>query len=656
MEYGAPCSNTDELTSTSADSSTTPSDSVQSEIQARLSKSKQQQFTVGRASGRRLKPKPKDETLNYRFYGSMPLFARSCLESPTAPSGDDGEDTNGIVQPTTESDCQDLDSTEADQVHEQLISDQPSFIDRKTAHKCTRLPSPNIFPRVWLRREVSSRRTSVHNSSVPIVVPPEPSWVKDDGKIKLIFPRCLSAAIYEAELGVKLNLSKPDRSGWQNFRIAGLPSNEGKDTTGGFDFVIKPKIDTSMLPEIQYGTTRLLDTRTLGSRELVARFRLHEPLVMRIRPKKVIHHIENWNAAVTLYTFPSWSTNEGTQMEHHASLTLDLPDTDFFAEKVKFSMIVKYGPRKGSSHCLEQQDGSNCPPNDMIRLNSSHGPHNCEAEITVTRSIERLKDPVQLFFTLSYPCRDYVTTCLPKFRPKLGKVLLESIMLLKDSPPLFLEHLGKGHFSTWRTTESCDGDKTYMCLNRLEVSPLFPEGLKDDAMVRIRKLSPVHYEALEALDDPLLQVHPSDVVKELDIRIEEIFGSELECRMSLEVQVGSSSRLLTIDDSDWNPSFFLIDGKLATEKAGEWRENEEGHKTLFKSSTMDSGPTIKLEMRWKEMVTSDEFKGEVEAKTKVEYKIPRILDKFILGGTLQCRVDEGTYSPRKRKFCIQILY
>ena len=581
--------------------------------------------------------------LNYKYYGSIPLFARSCLDFPTMSSSDDGEDTNDVAQPTTDSGCQ-------DSVHEQPMSDRSSFIDRKIAHESTRLPSPNIFPRAWLRREVSSRKTSVRNLSVPMDIPPEPSWVKEGGKIQMMFPHDLTAGIYEAELGVKLNLPKPDRRGWQNFRIAGLPSNKGKDTTGGFGLVIQPKIDPSTLSEIQYDTSCLLDARTLGSRELIARFRLLEPLLLRIRPKKLVHHIDKWDTAVTLYAFPRWSTNDGTQMKHHASLTFDLLDTDFFAEKVKFSMIVTYGPGKDSNHCIEQQEDSNRSPDDIVTLGSSHGPHNREVEITITRSIERLKNPLQLLFTLSYADKDYVTTCLPKFRPKLGKVLLESIMLLKDSPPLFLDNLAKGHFSTWRTIESCNGGKTYMCLDRLEVSPLFPEGLKDDAMVKIRKLSPVHYEALEALDDPLLQVHASGLVKELDIRIERIFAGELECRMSLEVQVGSSSRLLTIDDDGWNPSFFTIDGEIATEKAGEWRENEEGYKTLFKSSTMEPGQTIKLEMHWKELVIPDDFKEQGEKETKVEYKIPRILDKVILGGMLQCRVDEGTYNLKSTDF------
>ena len=629
----------------STESSKTPLQSSGSGNLRRLSRLAQRQSTVGRASGRRLKSNAKDEMLNHKYYGSIPLFARSCLDFSTTSLSSDGEDLSNVAQCTADPGRQKRDPFKEDLVHENMIFDCPSYIDRNIALSRTRLPSPDIFPRAWIRMKESRKGTSVRNSSIPITAPSEPLWANNDGKVQLMFPQGATAGIYEVELGLKLNLSKPDSSGWQIFKLAGLPSNAGKDTTGGFELVVEPKVDLSTLPEIQYDTSRLLDARALGLEELLARFRLLEPLMLRIRQKELIHIIDSWNSTVTLHTLPEWSENGGTKMKHRANLTFELPDFNLYAEKIQFSMIVKYGPREGSSHFLGLEGGPISLPNGTNWLDSSHGPRDSEAEITITRSAKNLADPVELLFTLNYSDKDYITTCLPKFRPKLGKVLMERIVLLKTSPPLFVDHLTRGHLNTWRIIESCHGEKRWMLLDRLEVSPLFPEGLKDAAMVRIRKLSPVHYEALESSVDPLSPVHASNVIKELEIRIEKVFEGELECHISLEVQVGSSSRLLTVDDHDWIPSFFIIDGKLATEKAGEWRENEEGYKTLFKSSTMDTGQMIKLEMHWKELVISDEFKDEEEERIKVGYKIPRIVDKGILGGTLQCRIDGGTYNP-----------
>lgn len=614
--------------------------SLESGTSGKMSKLKQQRYTVGRASGRKVKPRAKDEILNRKYYGSVPLFARSCLSFPSSSLGHGTQESNDMLRCIEDPSFEDPNSAESTLALEKVIPGCPSYIYSTSVYHSTKLPSPNIFPRVWLREE-SRKLTSLRNPIPRTIVATEPSWTNDDGKLYLVFGGDLSTGIYQVELEANLSLSKPDRSGWQSLKLSGLPSNEGKETTGGFELIVAPKLDTLELPELQFDTRHLLDARTLGSKELIARFRLLDPPLLYLRSKERIREIDNWNTAVTLYTVPTWSTNEGTQMKHHASLTFDVPYRDLFAEKVKFSIIVKYGPIKGHVHTLETDECSVSLANGDGMVSYS-GPHASEAEITIIRSVQNLQNPLDLYFALDYPDKEYLTISLPTFRPKTGNVLSECMMLLKASPPLFLDLLARGHFSTWKMTEDYKGEDTWMSLHRIDISPLFPHGLKDDAMVRLRKLCPVHYVALEASDNPLLSEHPSNVIKELDIRLEKVFGEELECRMSLEIQVGSSCRLLTVDDHDWTPSFFVIDGRLATERSGEWRENEDGYKTLFKSSTTTAGQVIRLEMHWKELVISDEFKGESVDKAKIEYKIPRILGKVILGGTLFCRIDEGT--------------
>ncbi len=636
-------SDTDKLESKSMDSLNGPLHGLKSETLEKIPKSKQQRYTVGRASGRKFKPKAKDEILNSRYYASVPLFARSCLSFPSTSLHDGAQELKDGLPCIEDSDVKDPNPTESISVLGQLVPDPPSYIDGMFLHHATRLPSPSVFPRVWLRRDNSPSINILRNPTLPATVSTEPYWAKDDGMIYLAFPHEVTAGIYQVELEANLKLSRPYRCGWQSFKVSGLPSNEGKENTGGFELIVKPKLDGSGFPELEFDTGHLLDARTLGSRELIARFRLLDPLLLYLRSKERIRDINNWNTAVTLYTVPAWSMDEGTQMKHHASLTFEVPDRDLFAENVRFSIIVKYGPREGRSYILGTYEDSVSLANDE-GLEYNQGPNASEAEITITRSMRNLEKPIDLYFVLNYPDSEYVTLSLPTFRPNSGKALSERIMLLKASPPLFLDLLARGHLSTWKMTEQYNGEETWMCLDRVDTPPLFPDGLKDDAMIRIRKLCPVHYEALETCDDPLLPEHPSNLVRDIDIRLEKVFGEELECRMSLGIQVGSSCRLLTVDDHDWIPSFFTIDGQLATEKSGEWRENEEGYKTLFKSSTMTSGQIVRLEMHWKELVISDEFKGDGVDKAKIEYKLPSILGKLILGGTLVCRIDEGTQS------------
>ena len=632
-------SSANKLTSKSMDSLNVSLSGAGSDGAGRMSKLKQPRSSVRRANGTEINPEAKDESLNYRYYGRVPLFARSCLNSLSTSSSDDDHRPPDVVGYTA-----DARSVSQDLAESEAVVEQPAVrsgnIDAEPPVHPVKTPSPHGVPRGWLRREESDNASPSENPNSFQTVLAEPSWTMDDGKLHLVFPQNVTAGPYRVKIEAHMKLTKPDSNGWRNFELLGLPSNELKETTGVFEFIIKPSLTPLELPEFQFDARHLLDSRTLGSKELIARFRLLDPLSLRLRSKDSIRYINSWNTAVTLYTVPKWSRDEGTQMKHHASLTFELPDHDIFAEKVKFSIIVKCGP--GRNYSFDTDEDSVHLTNDY-GLKSGAGLHVSEAEITIVRSIRNLSHPIDLFFALGHADMEYMTMTLPTFRPKAGNVLSERMMLLKTSPPLFLDYLARGQFSTWKMTENHKGEETWICLDRIEVPRLFPDGLKDNAMVRVRKLYPVHFEVLEAWDSPLTPEHPSNIIQDLEIKIEKVFGEELECRMGLKIRVGSSCRLLTIDDHDWTPKFFVIDGNLATQNAGEWRENEDGYKTLFKSSTMSAGQMVKLEMHWKELVISDEFKSEGAEKTRIEYNIPRILGKIILGGDLLCRIDEGLY-------------
>ena len=183
-----------------------------------------------------------------------------------------------------------------------------------------------------------------------------------------------------------------------------------------------------------------------------------------------------------------------------------------------------------------------------------------------------------------------------------------------------------------------------MRFDRVELPQLFPEGLKDDVIIRISELCPIQFSALETSEDSLVSMETFSAIWNMDIQIDRVCGQYLVCRMSLLVAVSNDSeRLLTFDAHNWVPELSFIDGRLATQRAGEWRKAEDGYLTLSKSPAMITGQIVRVEMRWKELIITSELKGVGVAMSNVEYHLPTIIGKSVLGGSLTCNDDNGMH-------------
>lgn len=540
-------------------------------------------------------------------------------------------------------------------------STRPSIPTQKARPYVSESPSPDVSPRIWLRRYGrfgSSSQWFLPREPTPLRPADNPSWKMEDNKLEVYLADCTSRGTYAIDIEASILLSGLDGEGWLDFVVPGLPRPEDPTVSGSVDFQIKPsarqssstgvvtneanyQLDREGIIEAQFDTKSLYNIQT-GLMEIFGRFWPHNSKLLRTRLKSPLYTIASWDASISIRTTPTWSKGQGVQLKHHARLQMKQPKPDIFAKRVGFSFNIEHGPLRSREYILNASQCSVHIEQDKSQRNESM--RNKCAEVTVYRDTGDLGLPLDIYFMSSYTPEDQETVTLPTLYPAIGKVLSESILLTKPSTPLVLEHVERAFFSSWKKTDVTEGSCSIMRFDRVELPQLFPEGLKDDVIIRIKELRPVRFSALETSEDSLVPVEISSPIWNLDIQIDRVCGQNLVCRMSLVVEVGEDSeRLLTFDAHNWVPELSFIDGRLATQRAGQWREVEDGHLTLLKSPAMILGQKVRVEMRWKELLIAGEFKGDGVGTSKVEYQLPIILGKSVLGGCLTCNDDNGMH-------------
>ena len=360
--------------------------------------------------------------------------------------------------------------------------------------------------------------------------------------------------------------------------------------------------------------------------------------------KDTVHQIDSWESSVKVCT--TFSNHDGTlQINHHARMTVIVPKLYIAAERTKLSITVSNGIRGKHERLLGPGQYSLFFQEDL----SSADATSCkEGEIIIGRDTCDLDLPLNLYLTLTYHLRDpqFMVALLPTFRPRKGAALSEVVALTHPSPPLAMKPLSRGDFSTWKEVTSPFAQATYF--ERVNIPRLYPKELRDDIAIKIWTPSPVFFNCLDNLQ-------PCDLVWNFDMTVEEIIGGTLECDMNFSLQVGEADRLVSIDPHGWAPKYFSIDGRLATEQAGEWRENEKGLLTLFKHSGMGRGP-IRLETHWQEPSdTASSNHGDT-----LDLPLPRVTDLKVVGGGLTYRLgkSKGPGDPHKylsTKSCTELL-
>ena len=355
-----------------------------------------------------------------------------------------------------------------------------------------------------------------------------------------------------------------------------------------------------------------------------------------------VHSIDSWQSSVKLCTNVLDHHDGRIQINHHARMTVVVPKLYIAAEQTKLSIIVSNGIRGKHEMLLGPGQYSLFFQED---LSSADTTSSKEGEIIIVRDTCDLDLPLNLYLTLTYHLRDphSMVVVLPTFRPRKGGTLSEVVALTHPSPPLAMKPLSRGDFSTWKEVTSSFAHATYF--ERVCIPRLYPKGLKDDIRIRIWTPSPVFFNCLDSLQ-------PCDLVWNFNMTVEEVIGGIIECNMSFSFQVGEADRLVSIDPHGWAPKYFVIDGRLATEQAGEWRENEKGLLTLFRRSEMVRGP-IQLETYWQE---PSDIASSDHGNT-LDLPLPRVTDLKVVGGGLTCRLDKskGPGDPYEKKFLLSIV-
>ena len=163
------------------------------------------------------------------------------------------------------------------------------------------------------------------------------------------------------------------------------------------------------------------------------------------------------------------------------------------------------------------------------------------------------------------------------------------------------------------------------------------------------RLMPAYFAGLFTVGDPLQSEDLSMMAWNFDISVNRGINGKLQCRLTLEFS-SKTPPLLTVDGRDWLPNFATINGKVATQM--EWRETEDGDLSLHHVNGLGEADTIKIELHFQEHTFA---KSSHRSESRNDFRLPNVVDKVILGGTLTCSLDNTIITLAEPK-CEDILW
>lgn len=503
--------------------------------------------------------------------------------------------------------------------------------------------SPQCSPTTCVRIRDTSKTSMLHYSGQWLEVDSDPTWVIEDGELVICFPEAFTLTPFEIDIEAEVHLMSLDGHDWHSFSLAVCPDLDCGNGSGSFSLKIEPALSQSETPDAQFRSECLFDTHVVAGKQITGVFRIAESLQLALRFKQPILHIPFYTLEIRLCGTAIWSDEDGFQIKYCASLSIDHPDYDFYADQIVLHLKLKNRSLCTDTYYLGGGETS-VSLRDNHQLLDSPRSDRTEASLAIVRDAADIGLPLEIVFTVSYGRTSPIIVALPHIRPADGKVVTESHLIMDSSPGLLVEHRAPSSFSTWKTTEHVKDDVRMYQFDRNPIPFAFPEGLKDDVILKLVRQAPVHFKALEEPNDPVANVTLDNVIRNFKLNVAQMLGGGLECRMTLDIQVTESCRLLTIDHHDWNPKLSIVDGRLATEDVAEWRETIDGNSTLFKTKSVVRGQTVRVEFSWDEWDILEECK-EDDCKNLIVYDLPRVVGKTVLGGLLQCNVDGGMYWP-----------
>lgn len=160
------------------------------------------------------------------------------------------------------------------------------------------------------------------------------------------------------------------------------------------------------------------------------------------------------------------------------------------------------------------------------------------------------------------------------------------------------------------------------------------DGLSSWANDKIR-MPPAYFAGLFTIEDPLAFEDASKLAWKIELSVTRSLDRKLHCRLALKF-LSRTPPLLIIDARDWLPDFAIINGKVATQM--EWRETEDGDLALHHIRGLHAGKVVQIEMHFQELAVEEAFTSQ-GGKPRLELRLPNVVDKVILGGSLTCDVD-----------------
>ncbi|KAL8869815.1 MAG: hypothetical protein Q9174_003988, partial [Haloplaca sp. 1 TL-2023] len=564
-----------------------------------------------------------------------------------------------------------------------------TVLDRQTSRnsRVASLPqssqsSPSESPRVWLRDLMANIRDASSNTVVRIAsaaqasdpfVPtkkdlPDPSEEEQNvlvpaladaarspstmvfhGRLYVYFPKNIARCTFSIKLEMQIMLSSPNGCGWQNLRIPGLPRHRESDAAGMIDFCFPAGIE--------FDSTGLLAFSLSGEGRLRATFSLQEDLSLHLRPKVEIRRVEKWDTNVQIYSTPSLSKRSGIKIEHNVTFSLRNFGGHQFARRLSFSLILQNGSQYDCVHRLESGES-------IIRLKDrrvSIADVPRTARIRIECNAQDLTNRFTLRFNCYYPEGTTSTLPMPVLYPQFGIILSERIWVAKPAMPLQIHAPALRFPSTWEVRERIVGGREHTCFERMPVPFHFPAALVNTAAsmlprIALSELRPVTFCPIGSRNEALEKTHPSDLIQSLHLAVDIFSEKKVECELKFTLEVGVKQILVTIDAGAWAAKYASIDSRMGAKQSGHWWE-EHFLRHLHKEPWMKPEDRLDVTIRFFMTSPPESLAKENRDGMTVQYELPRIVDKTLLGAVLTCSCAgavihvDGTDDTDNRKLC-----
>ncbi|MCJ1381337.1 hypothetical protein MMC17_004447 [Xylographa soralifera] len=475
-----------------------------------------------------------------------------------------------------------------------------------------------------------------------------PSWAKEDRKLYIVCKEATTPGTYEVDLKAKIRLSALDAQHHQLFCIPGLLRAEvaqERMSTGGFAFYFEPTVYTSDGLAMRFGSKTLVDYHIKESSHVIGRFRLDETPLISIRTKKPVHCISDFSASIEACAAILPRTDSVVRrLYYHAKLSCEIDEEDVWADEVEFFIVVRHGPSENAQY--HSNNGTCATLHNTLLL--STGAKESEALISVLRNTEDMHNHLDVSFSIPIDASSSAKFFLPTLRPLFGKVLSESITFGLPWLPLKLEHIQKDSHTKWKVLHYSEAQYKMMRFDRLPIPDALPQVLEDNPQFKVSELGRVLFNSLTSPDKSQMDETPVSVARNLKVALFQILGGGLGCQIDVEVQIGKSSKVLTIDPQGWVPSMSYIDGRLASETRGEWREMDDTFLTLFNTRDMKVGEVVHVTFFFRQpcstrVLEEDYVVIERDCNNEgAEQPLPRVVGMTILQAHMRLELENCT--------------